>query len=237
MKSKFYIIALVLGVMFTSNSYSQSDYYSVWLDYNHDNKLNDKWSFSSDYGYRFRLDYDYFWERLHARTAIVYKMKNIKLLAGVAGFGIFEPDHFINLELRPWQGVKYTFKITPKFKLSNFVRLEERFNYLSDSNGLDYDYALVIFRYSLTAKYALNAPEGNKGKWIAYFGFEPFFRVAEQNTPLSVSKSRTTIGVSYSTSSKTKFKLGYIYQPKSIPILQDQVYYSNIVRLSVFQKF
>ena len=227
----------IIGFMFTSNGLAQSDFYSVWMDYNHDNKVNEKWSFTSDYGYRFRLDYDYFWERLHARTGVVYKIQHVQLLAGVAAFVVFEPSNFHNLEIRPWQGVKYSFKINDRFKFDNFVRLEERFHFFSSTDGLDYNYSLIVFRYGLTAKYVLNNPKSNKGSWVAYLGFEPFFIVAEQNTPLSVSKSRTNLGVSYSPSPKTKFKVGYIYQPHNIPILQEQSYYSNVLRLSVIQKF
>ena len=237
MKKKVLFLLFLFCIAFDSNSFAQSDYYSVWLDYNHDNKLNEKWSLTSDYGYRFRLDYDYFWERLHARTGAVYKMKNVKLLAGVAVFSVFKPGDFLDLEIRPWQGIKYTFKVTERFKFSNFAHLEERFHFLSGKNGLVYDYQLLVFRYSLTAKYALNNPKDSKGKWVAFVGFEPFFVLAQQDTPISVSKSRTTAGASYHVSTKTKFRLSYIYQPKNIPILQDQVYFSNILRLSVFQKF
>lgn len=237
MNKKVLFILFFFCLAFGSKGFTQSDYYSVWLDYNHDNKLNEKWSITSDYGYRFRLDYDYFWERLHARSGVVYKMKHVELLAGVAVFSVFEPSVFIDLELRPWQGIKYTFKVAERFKLSNFARLEERFHYFKTADWFGYDYSLLVFRYALTANYALNNPEQDKGKWMAFVGFEPFFILAQKGIPISVSKSRTTIGGSYSISSKTKFRLSYIYEPKNIPILQNREYYSNLIRLSVVQKF
>ena len=232
-KLLLFFFLLVIG----PKVYSQSEFYSVWLDYNHTNKLNEKWLLTSDYGYRIRLDYDFFWERLHARTGVVYKLKHVKLLAGVAMFSVFKPKEFLDLEFRPWQGVKYNFSITNKLKLSNFVRLEERFHYISNNNELGFSYSLLIFRYSLTAKYAINNPKDEKGKWVAFVGFEPFLNLAQKATPITVSKSRTTVGTSYSLSPKTKFRLSYIYQPKNIPIVQDMQYYSNLFRLSVIQKF
>lgn len=231
------LISFFVLIFFSVQGRSQSEYYSVWLDYNHSNKLKENWFFESDYGYRFRLSYKYNWQRLHARTGIGYSFKKVKVIAGLATFAVFEPNNFLDFEIRPWQGVKYSWKISDRFKIYNFARLEERIHYFGTSGETSYNYFLLIFRYSLTAKYAFNNPEDNKGKWVGFIGFEPFVQLYRNENAVAVTKSRTTLGLEYSVSKKTKFKLGYIYEPKNIPLLEETILYSNNFRLSVVQKF
>tara|TARA_R110002050_G_scaffold297339_2_gene458668 strand:+ start:79989 stop:80696 length:708 start_codon:yes stop_codon:yes gene_type:complete len=235
MKRVAFLVLFFTG--FSTISYSKSSYSSIWLDYNHSNKLSEKWSFQSDYGYRFRPNYTYNWQRLHARTALVYSFPKVKWLAGAAVFAVFEPQSFLDFEIRPWQGLKFGWKPTPKWKVSNFVRIEERFHFLGTDDGSAFNYFLFILRYSLTVKYAFNSPKDNHGKWVGFVGFEPFILLNDNQQYVSITKSRTTIGMQYHWSKKTQVKLGYIYQPKNIPIVQNTVFYSHIIRLSVVQKF
>ena len=224
---------LVFGLVSSTLVFSQSDYLAIWTDYNHTNLLKGKWSLSSDYGYRVRLKYDYYWQRLHARTGIVYNTGKVKLLAGAAVFFVYLPGEVVDLELRPWQGAKYQWPQFDRFKFNHFVRLEERIYYTSTSNSSSYNSFELKFRYSLMLKCVLTKSE----KWVALLGFEPFFNLYVNQKPLAVAKSRTTTGVSYTLSSKTKLRLTYVYQPKTISIFKDVGIYSNVIRLSVIQKF
>ena len=217
--------------------FSQSDYFAIWTDYNHSNLLKGKWLLTSDYGYRARLNYDYNWQRLHARSGIVYNTGKIKLLAGAAIFLVYLPFRVNDLEIRPWQGVKYQWPRFKKLKFNHFVRLEERIHFLESSNNSVYKYSEIRFRYSLMLKWNLGRSNDDFEKWVVFLGFEPFFNIYEHDVPISVAKSRTSVGLMYALTSKTKFRITYIYQPKSIPIFQNRDIYSNVIRLSVFQKF
>jgi hypothetical protein len=232
---KAVVVLLLIGISF--HSISQSAFNSGWIDYNHSNKLKNNWVLEADYGYRFRLNYKYNWQRIHARAGVGYKFENVKILAGVALFNVFEPKTFLDLEIRPWQGAKYNWPEYRKFKISHFVRLEERFHFFAPGSEHPYNYFLMVFRYSLTAKYSFNNPEDGKGKWVGFVGFEPFYKLYENKEPIAVSKSRTTAGLTYSFSKKSHIKLAYIYQPTNIPIVQNTEVYSNIIRVSMVQKF
>jgi len=230
-----FLIGLFLSIALFSckHAISQSDYLAIWTDYNHTNRLKGKWYLNSDYGYRVRLKYSYNWQRLHARTGFVYNTGPVKLLAGVAMFFVFLPGEVADLEIRPWQGVKYQWPKFDRIKFNHFVRLEERIHFLGGSNTRDYNYFELKFRYSLMLKWQLS----NSDKWVAMLGFEPFLNLYVNQEPISVAKSRTTVGMTYKLSSKTKFRLTYVYQPKTIPIFQDKGLYSNVIRLSVIQDF
>ena len=229
------VMFLFVGISF--KSISQPAYNSGWLDYNHSNKLRNNWLIDADYGYRFRLNYKFNWQRIHARVGVGYKFEKIKLLAGVAVFSVFEPNSYLDLEFRPWQGAKYSWPEYGKLKFSHFVRLEERFHFFTVGSNQPYSYFLMVFRYSLMAKYSFNNPEDGKGKWVGFIGFEPFYKIFEKNESISVSKSRTTTGISYAFSKKSQIKLAYIYQPSNIPIMQNTQLFSNIIRISFVQKF
>lgn len=222
-------------LMNTSNSaFSKADFFSTWLDYNYSNKLNNNWFIDGDYGYRFRLGYDYNWQRVHARVGLGYKFDKLKVLGGVALFSAFEPSDYLDLEVRPWQAIKYLWKINEKIRIANFVRLEERFHFFGDGSGGSYNYFVMIFRYSLTVKYSFNNPKDKIGKWEGFIGFEPFFKVFENNTSIVKSRSRSTAGVSYYFSKKMRLRASYIFQPQNIPMFQETTSYANVFRLSLF---
>ncbi len=231
-------VFLTFSTLFLSKeSLTQPNFYGVWLDYNDSNNLKGNWFMESDFGYRFRLDYTDNWQRLHGRSGVGYKFKNSKVISGLALFLVYLPQRVADLEIRPWQGVKYSWPKSNRVELKHFVRFEERIHFLGTSTNKTYNYFELKFRYGLMFQYILNKTENKHGEWVGLFGFEPFFNLYVNQEPIRVVKSRTSLGFKYSFSTKTKVRVLYIYEPDVIPILQEQNIYSNNFRVSVIQKF
>lgn len=232
-----FAIIILLNLLVGLESIAQSTYFGVWLDYNQSNNLKNNWYIESDYGYRFRLDYTNNWQRLHARSGIGYTFTKVKVEGGLGLFLVYEPHQVTDFELRPWQGVKYNWPNINRIVLKHFVRLEERFHFFESNSTKGYNYFELKFRYAFTLLYSFNKTQNHINEWTGIFGFEPFFNLYVNKEPISVAKSRTSLGLLYSFSKRTKIRLLYIYEPNTIPILQDLDTYSNNFRISFFQKF
>lgn len=126
-----------------------------WLQYYNQIKLNEKWTWVNDGGYRWRGGFEESAQYI-LRTGIGYSINpNVRILTGFAHLGFFS-DHAMNkVEFRPYQElvVKNRFN---KIGITHRYRIEERFfNPIVDRSIESPNTFNFRFRYSFMASFPL----------------------------------------------------------------------------------
>ena len=230
-------VLMVTGISFAqkkTNSVQQ-----VWLSYNNQTRLSDKWGLWGDFHLRTKEN---FFEDLSigiARVGLMYYLtENTKLTAGYAYVNHFPADAHPDIaqpEHRPWQQVQWHNRF-PKLRVMQWVRLEERFRRKIKDNdelaeGYNFNYRV---RYNMMLNFAFNkkpfAP-----KTISYavnneahlnFGKEIVYNTFDQN--------RFFAGIHYHTTAHAYLQVGYMYLYQQLAI-GNKYRYIHAARISYFQ--
>ena len=138
-KKNFLIISLISATIFLNGTIDAqekniSSGTMTWLQYYNKTKLNDKWMWKTDVGYRW-TDFLEESKQFITRTAIGYALNpSIRISAGFAYLGYYSSGDLNRFEYRPYQEmtIKNDFQF---FDIKHRYRLEERFSGLPDSSG------------------------------------------------------------------------------------------------------
>ncbi|WP_373032220.1 DUF2490 domain-containing protein [Sulfurovum sp.] len=146
--------------------------------------------------------------RYYVKPSVSYGLNND--LALHVGLGLYytnykEEDN--NVETRPYLGISHFYTFTEKWKLSSYLRVEERFkDNKTDSTQL---------RLRLRTHYTIN-PISNENSWYKFTGFKSYYH--DENDADSQDtydrESRVTLSLERSLSKKEKlrFELAWKYQ-------------------------
>jgi long-subunit fatty acid transport protein len=157
MRTKAFILLVLLPLFVTAQSRRITHNDQVWFGDFSKIRLNDKWSVYFDLGLR-RTDWLEQWSQTVLRPGITRKLNsNVSITAGLAWF-----DHYTSTVIRPegrgWQQLLFT-ESFGRLKLSHRLRAEQRFNQAIKGGELvdDYNYN-NRYRYQLSLQFALNKP-------------------------------------------------------------------------------
>ena len=152
------------------------------------------------------------WVKYYVKPSVSYGLdKNWALHGGLGLYYTNYKEEDNNFETRPYLGVSHFYTLTEKWKLSAYLRVEERFNdNKEDSTRL---------RLRLRTHYTMN-PLSNEDSWHKFtFGVEGFKSYYHDESNIDSQdtydhESRVTLGLerSLNKQEKLRFELAWKYQ-------------------------
>jgi hypothetical protein len=237
MKFRSLLLFFFFSIFFFKLS-AQNSSFQIWLDYDHTYKLNDKWRFFSDYGFREQSEQLF---RLHARPSFAFKNGNLlEYRAGLGLFYLFGPDRLGLAEIRPWQGILLSWPNFGRLHFKNYMRFEERFTFLVNDNFDNYS---IKWRYKIGLKVPLNNRSVAEKTFFIPLSFEVFFDIFNENQFLDNDRIRFEAGLGYRFNDRTTLTVLYTlqetyYQEFSIINFNEgfkQI--DNVLRITLSQRF
>jgi hypothetical protein len=153
----------------------------------------------------------------YTKTSVAYALNEKWSLHG--GLGLHYTDYKAednNFEIRPFQGVSHFILLTEKWNLSSYLRLEERFQYNTNTRDRE-DTLRLRLRFRTTYEFNPLSIENSWHKLL--LGVEGFKSYTEDEVDNGIQdnynyESRMTVGVERSLSDKNKlrFELTWKYQ-------------------------
>ena len=152
------------------------------------------------------------WVTYYAKPSVSYALDNNWAMHG--GLGLYYTDYQDsdnNVEIRPYLGVSHFYPLTDKWKLSSYLRVEERFQDNKDDS--------TRLRLRLRTHYTMN-PLSNEDSWHKFmFGVEGFKSYYHDESDIDSQdtydrESHVTLGLerSLSNQEKLRFELSWKYQ-------------------------
>jgi hypothetical protein len=231
-------LVFIWMVFFTPMQILAQDDTQLWLTYNNQTRLSEKWGYTFDVNYRTRGFFPFNSTLTAARVGANYFFKNgLRLTGGYAWFGTYVsnfdgkwlPEH------RLWQQAQW-FVPKSKFTIVHRFRLEQRFRQeLIRFPSGEPDYA-----YSTRARYMIQFqgllippknPEGFQLGWQA--ANEIMFHTGEKIGNTLFNQNRTLAGVVISPNRKFDFAVLYQLILQHQPVL-DKVEEIHSIRLTAF---
>jgi len=211
----------------------------LWLQYAYQRKIAEKWSLTTDLGYRDLWQSptsNEGWDRWHFRGNFSYRQHprlNFELGSGV--FHTPRPSDVADLsEIRTRQGMTVFWPDSPdrvrRFVLAHRLRLEQRFT--TQSGEDDWDYASRA-RYRMSTKIALNRKELEVGAFYTFLSAELFAPIDKDSSRLLTDRKRLTVGLGWVISPQWDAELRYVRQENKDTISRNFELSDNIVEFRV----
>ncbi|HEX5170287.1 MAG TPA: DUF2490 domain-containing protein [Cyclobacteriaceae bacterium] len=198
----------------------------IWVDFNIQHKINSQWSWIGDAGARYIINQSL--SAAFVRGGVVYSPKpNIELLGGL-GYFLYNSSAagITGHELRPWEGLRFNFKISPGIAFTNYSRLEERF-ILSEGS----DDFFLRFRNLTGLTFTVFQASDKSHSIYTPISFEFFEDI---NKKLFINRHRIYFGIGYAFQ-KNKLEVHYISQRGRLNTSDDFELTENIYRLRWFR--
>lgn len=188
----------------------------LWLDYNFKNRIGDSTLLSTQVGFRKITPEVY--NRFLATSTLEFNNKGLDFLnletplvrSFQLGLGLIYTQNYNdndNLELRLIQGFKFNIPTLKRINLSNYVRLEERFQYEFNNSGWTAGYRI---RYRISTNLAWNQHlfKFSEGFYIP-LSFEMFFNLKKADRFNDVV--RIAPGIGYKINKDWRFEVYLIF--------------------------
>jgi hypothetical protein len=167
------VFVMLGGVPRTISAQDDDVSEQIWLDYNPVWALPDSLELYGDVGVRTELG-EQGWGRVVLRPSIRGPVGSFRWSGGIGGFFTGNESIANRFEIRPFQGIAATWPRRRIFHLEHYVRLEERFEWETDTWSLD---ASLRFRYRLQSRYSFSGPLEN-AEWQVLLHAEVFATLA-----------------------------------------------------------
>lgn len=205
-------ISLLLILYFSNNALKASDkkqqlvleIYPQWYS-------DDDYSVQGNIGIEKVFESDD-WIRYYIKPSLSYALdKNWALHGGLGIYYTNYQENSNNVELRPYQGISYSYPFTDKWKLNTYFRAEERFQDNKEDS--------LRLRMRVRATHTMN-PLSKENSWHKFsFGLEGFksyhqddFNMDSVNTYDHESHLSVAIERSLKEQNKVRFELMWKYQ-------------------------
>lgn len=238
MKNKLSLGLIIFFFFSFFSAKGQESEFQLWLDYDHQNKINSNWRFFSDYGVRSQFND---WVRIHARPSFGFKPgAKIDYRAGVGFFYLFDTYDINAFEIRPWQGVLFSWPSIDRFRFKNYIRLEERF--VTDI-GINYNNFILKLRYKIGLAIPLNNDRIIPKTFYIPVSFEMFFNLVFEEQPINNDRVRFELGLGYMINDKTRITCLYTLQEvyfkenNYIDFGEGFSQIDNVLRITLSQRF
>jgi len=167
------VFVMLVGVPRTISAQDDDVSEQIWLDYNPMWALPSSLELYGDVGVRTELG-EQGWGRVVVRPTIRGPVGQFRWSGGIGGFFTGNESVANRFEIRPFQGIAATWPRRRIFHLEHYVRLEERFEWETDTWSLD---ASLRFRYRFQTRYSFSGPLENAA-WQVLLHAEVFATVA-----------------------------------------------------------
>lgn len=207
---KYSSLLILVWVFLPFNVQSQSDIITnqLWFDVIPHFEIKPKLKYYGDLSYRTSIN-SYKFRRFVMRPSIRYSLFNgFDLMGGIGLFVTWDEVDYNTVELRPFQGVRFSW---PKIWRMNFDHrfwVEERFIW-NDEGGFD---ANLRFRYRLKSKLPINKSILVKNTIYIPFSYEVFANVGPQEVEKFRNSGRAMFGLGYLGDDKWAWELEVIFQ-------------------------
>ena len=167
------VFLMLVGVAESVEAQDDDVSQQVWLDYNPVWALPSSLELYGDIGLRTELK-EQGWGKFVVRPSVRGPVGKFQWSGGIGGFftgNVSAPD---GVEIRPFQGITATWPRRPIFHIEHYVRLEERFEWETDTWSGEHS---LRFRYRFGTRYSFSGPLEN-AQWQVLFHTEVFFTLA-----------------------------------------------------------
>lgn len=206
----------------------------IWFDITTEYFLSDRWLYNGDQGIRGSFSSNNF-TQWYFRPSVSYQAYSwLTVHGGVGLFQSFLGDNVNIIELRPWQGLLFTWPQYRGYAVTHFLRLEQRLNWLSGPRN--------DFEFKLRGRYQLGitSPTYNIlfDNGIYLRGSIEFFRNLDNSiTENFTNRIRYDMGGGTKISDTLSIELLYLHQ-NGRGLEQDSFTTDeNIIRLRFFYTF
>jgi hypothetical protein len=207
MRTKTFLVVFAFVGILSAQKAGRS-YNMFWGGYYNYIQVNSKWNINSDIQHRTRDGFETQSQSL-IRTAAVYKINKVLTASGGgAHFRYYITNELTRGEWRPWQEIGASNGFG-KFKISNRVRVEERFNQVAVKNVITDEYR---FNWRFRYKVDLEFPLPHQGTHPSSFGLgNEFMANAGKIIKYPFDQNRTLFSYNYQVTRNVKLQLQYIY--------------------------
>jgi len=164
---------MLIGVPASINAQDDDVSEQIWLDYNPIWALASSLELYGDVGVRTELR-ERGWGRVIVRPSIRGPVGSFRWSGGIGGLFTGNELAANRLEIRPFQGIAATWPRHRIFHLEHYARLEERFEWETDTWSSDIS---LRFRYRFQTRYSFSGPLEN-ASWQVLLHAEGFLTFA-----------------------------------------------------------
>ena len=226
MKKLFFIILICSSLIYAQSS---KNTFQNWLDFNESYSFNKQWKIFGDAGYRIIIS-DNTYHRIYTRPAGAFQLNSVFILhAGIALFLTFNEGKTLR-ELRPFQGLVINYPKFPSFPLTQYIRFEERFFNLDQTNTLIYR-----GRYQLGTKIRF---DDNKSEKYYYIPLQlEWFVNWNDKFNFRANEFRVVVGAGYVFDTTWRFEFNTIFQNLDASLEEVYSFHDIIFRFRVYKEF
>jgi hypothetical protein len=233
------VMLMLIGMAILKPNYTFSQGATqLWLTYNNQTRLSEKWGYTFDVNYRTRGFFPFNSTLIAGRVGVNYFINNgLRITAGYAWFGTYIPSLDMNWlpEHRLWQQVQWNISKS-KYKVMHRFRVEQRFRQeLVKNPSIEPTYA-----YTTRARYMVQfqgimvppkEPDGLQVSWQAANEF--MFHSGDIIKNRLFTQNRTLGGFVISPNRKMEFAVLYQLILQYQPVL-DRIEDVHSIRLTAF---
>jgi hypothetical protein len=121
----------------------------LWIDIYPHFYVSEKFEYFGDAGYRTVLNQNS-WHWIYARPSLRYHLgKNWEVHGGIGFFYVIKKEVSDRFEIRPWQGIEFSWPRFSNLGFKHYIRFEQRISFQTDdwSSGLS-----LRLRYKISGK-------------------------------------------------------------------------------------
>jgi hypothetical protein len=187
----------------------------VWVAYNNQTRVTDKWGLWGDFHLRTQDDFTEKFSTGIARVGLMYYLNDAaKLTAGYAYINHFPADGHKDIsqpEHRPWQQLQWHTRFL-RHRMMQWIRLEERFrrkiaNDSTLAEGHNFNFRV---RYNLYYEIPITKKGAERGALSAVLNDEVHINFGKQIVYNYFDQNRAFIGLKVNTSAHDNIQLGYM---------------------------
>jgi hypothetical protein len=128
----------------------------LWIDIYPHFYVSEKFEYFGDAGYRTVLNQNS-WHWIYARPSLRYHLgKNWEVHGGIGFFYVIKKEVSDRFEIRPWQGIEFSWPRFSNLGFKHYIRFEQRISFQTDdwSSGLS-----LRLRYKISGIRPVGFPE------------------------------------------------------------------------------
>jgi hypothetical protein len=206
------IVSAMLGTVPARAQIPEFNSFHTWTDLATIKNFSEDFRYDGDYGVRGLLT-DGDWTLVYLRPSVRYRLKPWMTLHGGAAlfYNFFDGDDLP--ELRPWVGVRFPYRLSSGWVISNYFRVEYRAFYLKRESKWD---ASFRGRWQLQA----TSPRFEIGSAKDFYGLvsiEPFFDFSSGSDDTFGDRFRFNLGIGRHFNSQLRAELNYVFHKVRLP--------------------
>jgi len=136
------------------------------------------------------------------------KHKLCELHGGVGLFITMDEENVNTFEIRPFQGVKVNWPVFKPIRFNHYLRLEERFNFPTDTWTLEFN---LRIRYRFALRASIYTFKDESSIFIPA-SIEFFGNIGQQITEKFSNRTRLNFGAGYKWNDQWTFEVHYVNQ-------------------------